>query len=119
MCPGNDSAGIFSLQFIKSDINACALKILAHFMIPVDAGIHEGIESVLKGRGVIGDIEPYDMHILLFVLGRKFYSRNDLSTGSTLLSQRGGVRQGLIQPICGIVVCDRYGSKAFLHSIVH
>ena len=75
--PCDHRAGISGLQLLEGDVDTGRLQVLAHPDIAACAGIYELLQFRPKGRGVIGDIQAYDVDVLFLVFRGKFNTRND------------------------------------------
>ena len=75
--PRDHRTGISGLQLLEGDVDTGRLQVLAHPDIAACAGIYELLQFRPKGRGVIGDIQAYDVDVLFLVFRGKFNTRND------------------------------------------
>ena len=53
-------------EFFIGNINARFLQVGAHFLVPQDPGIHEGLDFPAEFRIIIIDKKPQDMNCLLY-----------------------------------------------------
>ena len=119
MRSGDDRFGIHVKQLIIGDIDACTLQIFTHFHIAADAGVHETAKRILEGFFPIGDIKPYNVHVLFLVFCGKLNSRHYFHGRKTTLFQIRSMGQRLIQTLYAVMICDSHCGQIFLYGIVH
>ena len=86
--PCDHRAGISGLQLLEGDVDTGRLQVLAHPDIAACAGIHELLQFRPEGRGVIGDIQAYDVDVLFLIFRGKFNARNDFDAVFAGLCER-------------------------------
>ena len=111
--PGDDAVRKRTGKLLVGHGKAPLREPSAHFPVTGYAAVHKVFHPAAQKGAAAVQIEPYNVNVLPFVIGRKFNAGNDFYVFAP------GGRQGFPHAVYGVVVGKGDGAKAFFNGIIH